>query len=123
VDAEAFVQAMFEAESDIRYIAIVNSSYEIVMSKQRDGIPPLSPEETTRNFVSIVPPIIVEAVEKLSPFLGRVEGITAHYEKVLVIFYRVGDLIVSISFEHDQPTPFYDRVTESFLNFSSEFLT
>jgi hypothetical protein len=122
VDAEAFVEAMFKSESDIRYIAIVNSSYEIVISKQREGIPPLSPEETTRNFVSIVPPIIVEAVEKLSPFLGRVEGITAHYEKVLVIFYRVGGLIVSISFEHDQPTPFYDRVTESFLTFSSKFL-
>jgi hypothetical protein len=123
VDAEAFVEAMFKSEPDIRYLAIVNPCYEIVISRQREGKPSLTSEETTRNFVSIVPQIIVEAVEKLSPFLGRVEGITAHYEKVLVIFYRVGDLIVSMSFEHDQPTPFYNRVTKSFLEFSSQYLT
>jgi hypothetical protein len=122
MDAEAFVQAMFKAEPDIRYIAIVNSSYEILISNQREGKPSLTSEETTRNFISIIPQIIVEAVEKLSPFLGKVDGITAHYEKVLVIFYRVGDLIVVMSFERDQPTPFYNRVTKAFLNFSSRYL-
>jgi hypothetical protein len=123
MDAEAFVQAMFKEEPDIRYIAIVNPHYDILISKQREGKPSLTSEETARNFVSIIPQIIVEAVEKLSPFLGKVDGITAHYEKVLVIFYRVGDLIVVISFEHDQPTPFYNRVTKSFLRFSSQYLT
>lgn len=123
MDAEAFVQAMFKAEPDTRYIAIVDSHYNILASKQREGTPSLASEEITRNFVSIVPQIIVEAVEKLAPFLGKVEGTTAHYEKVLVLFYRIGDLIVVISFEHDQPTPFYNRVTKSFLRFSSQYLT
>ena len=123
VNAEAFAQAMFAAESDIRYVAIVDSRYNLLLSKQREGKPSLTSEETTRNFMSIIPPIIFESVEKLSPFLGKVDGITAHYEKVLVMFYRVRDLLVVMSFEHDQPTPFYDRVTKSFSKFCSQYLT
>ena len=123
MDTESFVQEMFKAERTIRYIAVVDSEYNVLVSKQREGVASLTPEETMRNFVSIIPQIIVDAVGKLSPYLGKVGGITAHYEKVLLIFYRIGSLVVMISFEKDEPTPFYDRVTESFMKSSSQYLS
>lgn len=123
MDAEAFIREMFELESSIRYIAIVNDEYRILASEQRQGTPSLTPDEMTRNFISIVPQIIVEAVEKLSSFLGKAGGITAHYQKALIIFYRIGKLIVIISFEPEQETPFYDRITEAFTKLSAQYLT
>jgi len=123
MDAEGFVQEMFKAEPEIRYVAIVNDQYEILASTQREGVPSLTPEETSRNFVSIVPQIIVDAVEKLAPYLGPVGGITAHYEKALVIFYRVENLIVILSFEPEVETPFYDRLTLEFKKYSARYLS
>jgi hypothetical protein len=123
MDAEGFVQEMFKAEPEIRYVAIVNDQYEILASTQREGVPSLTPEETSRNFVSIVPQIIVDAVEKLAPYLGPVGGITAHYEKALVIFYRVENLIVILSFEPEVETPFYDRLTMEFKKYSAHYLS
>jgi len=123
MNTEGFVQAMFKAHPTIRYVGVVDGQYNVLVSKQREGVHSPISEEATRNFVSIVPAIIVDAVEKLSPYFGKVGGITAHYEEVLVIFYRIGDLTVLISFEHDESTPFYDRVTESFSKFSSQYLS
>jgi len=123
MDTEAFVQGMFEVDSSIRYIAIVDSKYHILTSEHRDGIIPLTTQETDRNFISIIPQIIVEAVEKLSPFLGPVGGITAHYQKALLIFYRFEDLLVIISFNPEQETPFYNRLIEAFRKLSTQHLT
>jgi hypothetical protein len=123
MDYVSFAKEMFKAEPTIRYVAVVDLEYNVLVSKQREGVPSLTSDEVTQRFVSIVPQIIVDSVDKLSPYLGKVGGITAHYDKVLVIFYRVGDLIVVISFEKDEPTPFYDRVTGSFQKVSSRFLT
>jgi hypothetical protein len=122
MNAEAFVQEMFKVDPTIRYIAVVSTEYRILVSKQREGVPSLTSEEITRNFVSIVPQIIVEAVDKLSPFLGEVGGITAHYQKALVVFYRIKSLIVVVSFEPELRTPFYDRITETFRKLSAQYL-
>ena len=122
LDTEAFMREMFEADSSIRYVAIVDLEYRILASKHRAGISRLTPDDVDHHFVSIVPQIILEAVEKLSPFLGQVEGVTAHYKKVLLIFYRFEDLIVCISFEPDRETPFYNKITELFRKLSKLYL-
>lgn len=122
MDAKAFVREMFEADSTIRYVAIVREDYHIVASEQRENVPSLVPDETKLNFISIVPQIIWESIEKLSPFLGQVGGITAHYERALVVFYRIEDLIVVISFQPNQETTFYNRITETFRKASAKYL-
>lgn len=123
VDAKAFVREMFEADSTIRYIAIVREDYHIVASEQREGVPSLVPDEARLNFVSIIPQIILEAVEKLVPFLGQVGGVTAHYERALIVFYRIEDLIVIISLQPNRETTFYNRITEAFRKASTKYLT
>jgi hypothetical protein len=123
LNTEAFIQELFRSDSTIRYVAIVDTEYNVLASKQREGLKSFTSEETTRNFVSIVPQIIVEAVDKLSPFLGKVAGITAHYQNALVVFYTFGNLIVIISFQPEQETPFYDRITGTFRKLSEQYLT
>jgi hypothetical protein len=122
MNTESFVQEMFKADRAIRYVAIVDSSYRVIASKQREGIPSLAPDETVNNFMSIVPEIILESVEKMVPFLGGVSGVTAHYQKALLIFYRFDNLLVVISFQPNVETPFYDRITEAFRKGSAQYL-
>lgn len=123
MNTEAFIHELFKFDSTIRYIAIVDTEYHVLASRQREGVESYTSEETARRFVSIVPQIIVESVEKLSPFLGGAAGITAHYQKALVLFYPLGNLIVIISFQPEQETPFYDRITRTFRKLGEQYLT
>ncbi len=123
MNAVAFAREMLKADSSIRYVAVVTDDYRILASEQREGVPLLTSDEMQRNFVSIVPQIIFESVNKLAGFLGKVEGITAHYEKALLLFYKYGDLIVVISFQPEIATPFFNRITEAFEKHSAQYLT
>ena len=123
MDAKAFAREMLKTDPTIRYVAVVTNDYHILASSQREGIPMLSSEETQNNFVSIVPQIILESVDKLAAFLGKVEGVTAHYEKVLLVFYRYENMIVIISFQPAVATPFYNQITEAFKKHSAQYLT
>ncbi len=122
MNVDAFVQETFKLDRSVRYVAVVDSDYHVLASSQREGVPSYVPDEMQRNFVSIVPEIILESVEKMSGLLGEVSGVTAHYEKTLVIFYRFSNLIVVISFQAGVETPFYNRITEGFGKLSAEYL-
>jgi hypothetical protein len=119
----AFAREMLKTDPSIRYVAVVTDDYHILASEQREGVPTLTSEEMQRNFVSIVPQIIIESVNKLAGFLGKVEGITAHYEKALLVFYKYGNLIVMVSFQPEVATPFFNRITEAFEKHSAQYLT
>jgi len=114
---------MFKVDPLIRYIAIVDNEYHVLVSTQREGVPSFTTDETARNFVSIIPLIIIDSVHKLSQFLGEVSGVTAHYQKALVIFYPFDNLIIVISFQAGVETPFYERVTEAVRKLSAQHLT
>jgi len=122
MDAEAFAREMLKTDSAIRYVAVVTNDYHVLVSKQRDGVLPLTSEDMQQNFISIVPQIIIESVDKLSAFLGKVGGVTAHYEKALLLFYRFANMIVIISFQPEVATPFYNRITQAFEKHSTQYL-
>lgn len=123
MNPESFVQEMFKVDPLIRYIAIVDNEYHVLVSRQREGVPSFTTDETARNFVSIIPQIIIDSVHKLSQFLGEVSGVTAHYQKALVIFHPFDKLVVVISFQPGVETPFYDRITEAVKKLSAQHLS
>ena len=123
MDARAFAREMLKSDPTIRFVAVVTNEYNVLAAEQREGIPRLTSEDMERNFVSIVPQIIVESVDKLTAFLGKVRGITAHYEKALLVFYKFANMVVVISFKPEVATPFYSRITEAFEKHSSQYLS
>jgi len=123
MDARAFAREMLKSDPTIRFVAVVTNEYNVLAAEQREGIPRLTSEQMERNFVSIVPQIIVESVDKLTAFLGKVRGITAHYEKALLVFYKFANMVVVISFKPEVATPFYNHITEAFEKHSSQYLS
>jgi hypothetical protein len=96
VNVDAFVEEMLRINIAIRYVAVVDNEYNLLASSQRPGTPSFTTEESDRNFMSI-PPIIVEAVDKLRPFLGAMEAFRVRYKKALLMFHRAGNLIVVLN--------------------------
>jgi len=122
LDPEKFVEEAFKKDSRIRYVGIVDNQFHIVLSRMREGVQSVTTEEEERNFVQIMPPIIVDAVEKLQPLLGKLDNVTVRYEKVLLVFFHIQNFTVVFSFNPDVSTPFISSLSETMRTISSHLL-
>jgi len=113
MDVKKFAQEALKADPRIRYVGVVDNQFHILLSEMREGVQSVTTDEQERNFVQIMPPIIVDAVEKLQPLLGKFDNVTVRYEKVLLVFFRMEGLIVILSFNSDVSTPFVSSLSES----------
>lgn len=109
---EKTVSRIFEIDERIRYVGIVDTSYRVIASKMRPGISSLTPTELDRNFVSIVPPAIVDSAKRLENDCGPFQIMTIRYRKVMIAIYRGDHYITMLSFDPSVETPFLRKLTE-----------
>jgi hypothetical protein len=121
MDAEKFAEEAFKRDARIRYVGVVDRQFHVLVSKMREGVASVTPEEDDRHFVQLIPPILLDAVEKV-PLLGAVESVTVRYEKILLVFFTKGDYVVVLSFNPDVTRPFMSALTESMQSLASEYL-
>lgn len=115
MDVDKFAQEAFKRDSDIRYVGIVDIEHGLLLSKMREGVQSiLASEEDDRNFVQMMGFIIVRTAEKLQRVLGNLESMTVRYEKVLLVFSRVKNVLVVLSYNPE--------VTKPFTNASSDIM-
>ena len=120
---QKFAEEAFKRDSRIRYVGVIDEGFHILYSKMREGIQSITTEEQERNFVQLMPPIIVDAVEKLQALFGKIDNVTVRYEKILLVFFRVSNLTVVLSFNPDVSTPFMSSLSESMRTISKLHLT
>ncbi len=112
MDVEKFAQEVFRRDGKLRYVGIVDNQFHILLSKMREGVPSVSAEGDDRNFIQIMPPILVDAAEKMQGLLGALESVTIRYEKVLLVFFRVKKLVVILSYDPKVTTPFVSALSD-----------
>jgi len=112
LDVKKFAQEAFRRDERIRYVGIVDSQYHVLLSVMREGVASVSDEEDDRRFIQIMPPILVDAAEKLQVLLGALESVTIRYEKVLIVFFRIKNLIIILSYDPKVTTPFVSAVSD-----------
>ena len=112
MDVKKFAQEAFRRDERIRYVGIVDSQYHVLLSVMREGVASVSDEEDDRRFIQIMPPILVDAAEKLQVLLGALESVTIRYEKVLIVFFRIKNLIIILSYDPKVTTPFVSAVSD-----------
>lgn len=70
------------------------------------------PSDTERNFVSIVPRILVEGAQKLEQQCGSMRGLQIQYKRIILTIHSVGEYTVVLSFEPSVETPFLSRINQ-----------
>ena len=123
MDAERFAEEAFKKDSRIRYVGIVDRQFHVLVSRMRKGVESVTPDESDRNFVQLIPPIILDSVEKLTPLLGVVESVTVRYEKVFLVFFTKGNYVIVLSFNPDVQRPFMSALTEWVRTLASQHLS
>ncbi len=123
MDTDKFVEEVFKKDGRIRYVGIVDREFHVLVSKMREGVQSLTPDESDRNFVQLMPSIILDSVEKLSPFLGVVESVTIRYAKVFLVLFTKGSYVIVLSFNPDIQRPFMSALTEWMQSLASMYLS
>ena len=106
----------------IRYVGIVDANYRVLASRMRAGLETLTTEQADRDYISIMPPIIVDAVEKLENSLGRMDAVMVRFEKGLLAFYRVKDMVIVLSFGPGVVTPFLSEIGAKIRKVANEYV-
>ena len=122
MDVKKFADETLKADPRIRYVGVVDNQFHILLSHMREGVQSVTTDEQERNFVQIMPPIIVDAVEKLQPLLGKLDNVTVRYEKVLLVFFRMEGLVVILSFNADVSSPFVSSLSDSMRKIGTRYL-
>ena len=121
LNVERFAQEAFEKDSRIRYVGIIGENFRVLYSQMRKGLQSVPEEEPERNML-VMPPIILEAAEKLNPLLGKLDNVTARYQKLLLVFFRVNNLTIVLSFDPNVSTPFISALSETVRTITTRYL-
>lgn len=122
MDVEKFANEAFRRDDKLRYVGIVDNQFHVLLSTMREAVDSVSSAEDDRRFIQIMPPILVDAAEKLQIILGALESVTIRYEKVLLVFFRVKKLIVILSYDPKVTTPFVSAVSDLIRILGSTYL-
>jgi len=113
LNAQKFTQKILEIEPKVLYVAVVDSRAGTVLANEiRKGASLYYPAQYIHDFVMISPALVIGALEKLKPALGRIASVMVRYEKRVLLFSQHDDMIVVLGFEETIPTPFTNSMTE-----------
>ncbi len=122
LDVEKFADEVFKSDSRIRYVAIVDNQLHVLVSRMRDGVQSLTSDDADRYYMQVGPNILIDVAEKLSPALGQVESVTIRYEKLFMVFFRLENFTIVLSFQPTIVRPFMSALSESMQALASRYL-
>jgi hypothetical protein len=82
----------------------------------------MTTDEEGHNFIQLMPPILVDAAEKIQHLLGKLESVTIRYEKILLVFFRIDSVVVVLSYNPDVTTPFISAVSAMMQELGPKYL-
>ena len=92
-------ESIFKLDNRIRYIAILDPSYNLLESKMREGVSSLTPPQADRDFMKMAAPLMINSAEKLRPFCGELRRLTVRYDKAFLAIYRTALHLLVLSFD------------------------
>jgi len=122
LDVDKFAEEVFKSDARIRYVGIVDNGLHVLVSKMREGLQSLTSDASDRDYMQIAPNILIMTAEKLSPALGLVESVTIRYEKLFMVFFRLEDFTVILTFEPTIVRPFMSALSNSMRALAARYL-
>jgi hypothetical protein len=122
LDVQGFAEEVLKVDPKIRYVGIVDTKLNVVVSRMRGDLRSLTSDRSDRYYLQIAPNILIDVAEKLSPALGRVESVTIRYEKLFMVYFRLEGFTIVLSFEPTVQRPFMSALTEQMQQLSSRYL-
>jgi len=108
MDLKSLIERIFAINDNIRYVAVADSKFQLIESKMRESVPTLTSDKIDSAFFSWVPPVMIEGLSQLSPYVGAVTAVTIRYEKLLAVYVPVGKYVIALTLGHSAATSVFD---------------
>lgn len=122
MDVERFAEEVFRTEPRVRFVGVLDNSLRVLVSRMREGVQSLTSDEDDRRWLVLVPNILIDCAEKLSPALGLVESVTIRYQNLFLVFFRLENLTIVLSFEPTIIRPFMTALSETMRKIGTLYL-
>ena len=113
MEIESIVDDLLRVDKGVRYVAVVDEDFHLLASRMREGKMTMTSDQFDREFMSVVPPVIVGGAHRLMDYCGALKGMMIRYEKVVVALFSVGHYVAILSFEPAVETPFLNRIGDA----------
>ena len=97
-------------DDKIRYAGILTSDFKSLKSKAREDVKLLVDE----NLVKIVAPLILHALSQASDKCGELVCSGARFDKITLMFFTMGDMIVVVSTDPVPPYMIMKKLEDKF---------
>mgnify|MGYP001137405985 CR=1 FL=1 len=113
METHQIVETILSADKNIRYVGVVGPGpeYNVLESRMREGVKSLTPDEKDREFIQIIPEIVLGLAQKLEDDLGKIRYSLLCFEKLTLMLLRIPEYVVVLSLEPGTfAKPIYDRL-------------
>jgi len=83
LDIESIVDDLLKIDKKVRYVAMADEEFRLLASRMREGRTTMTPDQVLREFMSVVPPVIIRGAQRLHEFVGPLKGMQIRYEGVV----------------------------------------
>jgi len=108
------VDAIFSVDKNIRYVGVVGQGpdYEIKASRMRKGVKSLTRKEKDREFIQVIPEIVLGVANKLEDDLGGIRYSLLCFQKLTLTLFKTPEYVIVMSLEAGTfARPIFDRIT------------
>jgi hypothetical protein len=95
------VDTIFSIDENIRYVGIVGPGpdRETKISRMREGTKSPTPEEQDREFIQMIPEIILELCEKLEADLGEIRYSLLCFHRLTLMLFKTPEYVIVMGLE------------------------
>jgi hypothetical protein len=113
MDPKQMVDTIFSVDKNIRYVGVVGPGpdFDIKASCMREGVESLTREEKDREFIQVIPELILGMTEKLEDDLGRIRYSLLCFQKLTLMLFKTPEYVIVMSLEAGTfARPVFERI-------------
>ena len=101
MDPTQIVDTIFSVDKNIRYVGVVGPRpyYDIKESRMREGVRSLTSNQKDREFIQVIPEIILGIAEKLEDDLGAIRYSLLCFPKLTLMLFKTREYVIVLGLE------------------------
>jgi len=106
-------EKIFSVDRNIRYLGVtgLGPEYEIKVTRMREEVRSLTPADEDRDFLGLIPEIILGIGDKLKDHLGGIGYALLCFQKVTLMLFRTPEYFVVLGLEAGTfARPIYEKL-------------
>ncbi len=113
MDPEQIADTIFSVDKNIRYVGVVSKGpdYDVKVSRMRQGLESSGSDDKVREFIELIPDLILGMAQKLEDDLGKIRYSLLCFQQLTLMLFRTPEYAIVLSLEAGTfARPIFERI-------------